>query len=237
MARTFVVGVARTVLLLSLVSCSSCSITMTKNDRDTSHQYETLSQWRQSSLAHEGKIFLIGNLDATAGNAICQRLLVLDADDKVKRITLFINSGGGMEQGYMAICNTIGQMRKPVDTVNQAYCMSAACAVHQVATGKRYAYSNAEFLLHEVKLISKNVHSRKVRKKLLEYTKQTSTPRYEQIITQKSNLPEEWFPLTEVPVLFVAQEALEYGFIDEIIDADSSNEEAQSDKPDSADGK
>ena len=57
----------------------------------------------------------------------------------------------------------------------------------------------------------------------------TAGPRYKDLITRKSNLPGPWFPLSEEPIYFTAEQALEYGFIDEILDAGAERESRPAD--------
>jgi ATP-dependent Clp protease protease subunit len=155
---------------------------------------------------------------------ICQKLFVLESDDKVNRITLYINSGGGDDDAYLAIVNTIKNLKKPVDTVNQSYCMSAAMGVYQAATGKRLAYKNSVFLLHAFK--SKSRSSNSDTTKILHMVNDA----YTKIIRAKSDLPADWFPISDVNKIFTADEALRYKFVDEIIQPSQSDQISQTEK-------
>jgi ATP-dependent Clp protease protease subunit len=200
----------RIVFMLLLLFCNNaCTINTTTNHNLA--RYETLSEWVESPLSHSGKIYLTGNIEKTMATLICQKLIVLESDNNVSRITIYINSGGGDDDAFLAIVNTIKSLKKPVDTINQGYCMSAAAGVHQAATGKRLAYKDSFFLLHAFKSKSGSTDSDsgKVVKMV--------NDNYTNIIRAKSALPSEWFPISETNRIFASKEALEYKFIDEII--------------------
>lgn len=195
MKSGFEAAIMQVCILLVLIGCSSCTINTTNH---YSPPNETLTEWAGSPLSHSGKVFLNGNIEKSMATIICQKLFILDMDEKVDRITLYINSGGGEDYAYMA-----------VDTVNQGYCMSAAVGVHQAATGKRFAYKNSLFLLHAFKSRSSNSDS----ERLVKMVNQNFT----EIIRGRSELPADWFPLSGTNRICTADEALGYKLVDEII--------------------
>jgi ATP-dependent Clp protease protease subunit len=216
MRRKVTIAVKWFLSMLLLMSCSSCgSINVVENWCYNESFYE----WEQSSLARSGKIFLTEGISTATAKVICQKLFALDRDDGIERITLYINSQGGDEQAYIAICDTIDLLQKPVDTVNQAYCLSAACAVHQSATGKRFAYPDAVFGIHTVMSTEKT----KDGKQMLERARSLYTKK----IRQHSKLPYDWFPLSNRMRYFNAKEALEYEFIDEVLSSNSDEQDIQ----------
>jgi ATP-dependent protease ClpP protease subunit len=173
-----------------------------------SWRYEPISEWVRSPAALAGRIVLYGDVNSPAAQAVCERLHILAEMENVERITIYINSKGGSVDGYLPIVNTIHQVKKPIDTVNHGFCASAACVVHQSATGKRLASRNAIFGLHALRQASHGAD------KLLAIEQS----RYTVIIRKKSNLPSEWFPLPNEFIHLSTEEALEYEFIDGVIE-------------------
>jgi ATP-dependent Clp protease protease subunit len=129
----------------------------------------------------------------------------------VDRITLLINSLGGEAAAFRVIHNALRLTHKQVDAVNIGNCYSAACAVFASGTGKRYAYANSHFMVHRPQMpngVPKEV------KDMFDFEVQT----YESVIKRQGHLPGEWFPLSDKDRFFTAQQALEYQFVDQIID-------------------
>ena len=96
------------------------------------------------------KIFLWGEVDDQSAENIVSKLLYLEAADPGKKITLFINSPGGMITSGYSILDTMNLISSPVSTV----CMGLAASMGSLLLsagkkGERYIYPLGEVLIHQ----------------------------------------------------------------------------------------
>lgn len=103
-----------------------------------------------SRLMRDRIILLGSEIDEDVANIIIGQMLILDAENPDKDITLYINSPGGSVFDGMAIYDTMQFLRAPVSTVciGQAASMASfllACG----APGKRYVLPNARIMIHQ----------------------------------------------------------------------------------------
>ena len=153
--------------------------------------------------------------DVSASVVIAQ-LLFLEADDPDKDIQLYINSPGGSVTAGMGIYDTMQYIKCDVSTVCVGMAASmGAFLLSGGAKGKRFALPNAEIMIHqpsggaqgqatEIKIVAE--HILKTRQKLNE------------ILAANTGQPLEVIQAdTERDNFMSAQEAKEYGLIDEIL--------------------
>jgi len=171
-----------------------------------------ISEWTESAEAAKGCIFINEYLDSRLAQEVADKIMALDQCKEVDRITLLINSLGGETVAFRVIHNALRLTQKPVDVVNIGNCYSAACAVFASGTGKRYAYANTHFMVHRPQM---PYDTSKAVREMLDFEVQM----YEASIRKGGHLPAEWFPLTHRERFFTAQQALEYRFIDQIINS------------------
>ncbi len=103
-----------------------------------------------SRLLRERVVFLSGELDHAGGNAIVAQLLLLEAEDPRRDISLYINSPGGSPTAMFAIYDAMQALEPDVATwcLGQAASAGATLLASGVA-GKRHALPNARILLHQ----------------------------------------------------------------------------------------
>ena len=103
-----------------------------------------------SRLLKERVIFLVGPIDDHVANVIVAQMLVLEAENPEKDISLYINSPGGVVTAGMAIYDTMQYIRPDVSTicVGQAASMGALLLASG-AKGKRYALPNSRVMIHQ----------------------------------------------------------------------------------------
>ena len=169
-----------------------------------------------SRLLKERIIFLGEEVNDVSASVIVAQLLFLEADDPDKDIQLYINSPGGSVTAGMAIYDTMQYIKCDVSTV--CIGMAASMGAFLLAggkKGKRFALPNAEIMIHqpsggaqgqatEIQIAAE--HILKIRKKLNE------------ILAANTGQPLEVIQRdTERDNFMSAQQAKEYGLIDEVI--------------------
>ena len=162
-----------------------------------------------SRLLKDRIVFLGGPVTDQVANVIIAQLLFLEHEDPKKDITLYVNSPGGVVTAGLAIYDTMQHIKPDVSTI----CVGMAAG----KKGKRFALPNSEILLHQVlggaegQAIEVEIAARqilKIKDKLNQVlAKHTSQP-----ISKIEKDTDRDFYMT-------AQEAKEYGLIDEIIKA------------------
>lgn len=169
-----------------------------------------------SRLLKDRIIFLGDQVnDATAGLVVAQ-LLFLEADDPDKDIHLYINSPGGSITAGMAIYDTMQYIKPDVSTI----CIGMAASMGAFllaagAKGKRYALPNSEIMIHQPlggaqgQATDIEIHAKRIVK-----IKQTLN----EILSERTGQPLEKIKMdTERDNFMTAQEAKEYGLIDEVV--------------------
>lgn len=171
-----------------------------------------------SRLLKERIIFVNGPVEDGMSMLICAQLLFLEAENPKKEINMYINSPGGVVTSGMAIYDTMQYIHSPVSTL----CMGQACSMGSLlltagATGKRYALPNARVMVHQpsggfqgqASDIERHAQDIiKMKRRLNEiYVKHTGRD-YETI---ERTLDRDHF--------MTAQEALEFGLIDRVIES------------------
>jgi ATP-dependent Clp protease protease subunit len=151
-------------------------------------------------------------------NAICAKLLLLAAEDPERDIYLYINSPGGSITAGMAIYDTMQYIQPDVVTVGMGMAASMGQFLLSSGTkGKRFATPHTRVLLHqplgglggtasEIKIQADLILSMK--QQMAEITAEQTDKTVEQILADGDR--DHWF---------TAPEALEYGFIDNIVTA------------------
>ena len=172
-------------------------------------------------LLKERIIFLGSDVRDDNANAICAQMLLLAAEDPDKDIWLYINSPGGSITAGMAIYDTMQFIQPDVATIAMGMAASMGQFLLSSGTqGKRYATPHARVMMHQpsggiggtatdVRINAQLIlHMKNV---LAELTAAQTGKDIEQINNDADR--DRWF---------TAPEALEYGFIDHVVEkADS----------------
>lgn len=101
-----------------------------------------------SRLLDSRIIMLSGEVNDDMAELIVAQLLYLDGMDNTQRISLYINSPGGLVSAGLAIYDTMKCIKSPVDT----YCMGIAASMGAflLSSGDvRYCMPNAEVMIHQ----------------------------------------------------------------------------------------
>ena len=169
-----------------------------------------------SRLLKDRIIFLGEEVTDVSANLIVAQLLFLEAEDPGKDIHLYINSPGGSVSAGLAIYDTMRYIKCDVSTI----CLGMAASMGAFllscgAKGKRYALPNAEIMIHqplggaqgqatEIQIAAE--HILKTKKKLNQILADNSGKTLEEV--EKDTDRDNWLS---------ADEAKEYGLIDEVI--------------------
>jgi ATP-dependent Clp protease protease subunit len=172
-----------------------------------------------SRLLKERIVMLNGPVEDNMANLIVAQLLFLESENPDKDISLFINSPGGVVTAGMSIYDTMQFIKPAVKT----YVMGQACSMGSLlaqagAEGKRYMLPNARHMIHQPsggaggQATDMEIQVNeiiKMKKNLTEiYVKHNS----------KGKTFEELSADMERDKFMSAEEALEYGLIDKIVD-------------------
>lgn len=103
-----------------------------------------------SLLLKERIIMLTGEIDDTLSEIVCSELIFLNAKDQELSISIYIDSPGGSVTAGMAIYDVMKAIEAPIKTIGLGLCASmAAFLLSSGDKGYRYAYPNAEIMIHQ----------------------------------------------------------------------------------------
>ena len=169
-----------------------------------------------SRLLKDRIIFLGEEVNETTASLVVAQLLFLESEDPGKDIHLYINSPGGMVTAGMAIYDTMQYIKCDVSTICIGMAASMGSFLLSGGTkGKRYAMPNSEIMIHqpsggaqgqatEIQIAAE--HILKIRTRL------------NQILAENTGQPLDVIRIdTERDNFMSAEEAKEYGLIDEVI--------------------
>ena len=175
-----------------------------------------------SRLLKDRIIFLGEDVNPASASLIIAQLLFLESEDPDKEIYLYINSPGGSITDGMGIIDTMNYIKCPVITI----CVGLAASFGAVLLangekGKRFATPNSEILIHQPLIggqgggISGQATEIKIHADHMIRTRE----KLNKLLSEKTGQPIEVIERdTERDHYMTAQEALEYGLIDGIMD-------------------
>ena len=168
-----------------------------------------------SRLLKDRVVFLGSAIDDQVANAVVAQLLFLETDNPDADINLYINSPGGSVTAGMAIFDTMNYIKCPVRTVCVGLAASMGAFLLMAGEkGKRLALPNSEVMIHQPsggasgQATDVTIHA--------EWLLRTKN-KMNGLMAQMTGQPLEKIALdVERDHFMSAQEALEYGIIDEI---------------------
>ena len=172
-----------------------------------------------SRLLKDRIIFLGEDVNSTTASLVVAQLLFLESEDPDKEISLYINSPGGSVTDGLAIVDTMNYIKCPVSTT----CIGLAASFGAVllangAKGKRYATPNAEILIHQPLIGGHGISGQTTDIKIHADQMIKTRERLNKILSETTGQPlERIMEDTERDHYMTAEEALEYGLIDEIL--------------------
>ncbi len=175
-----------------------------------------------SRLLKDRIIFLSEDVNQTSASLVIAQLLFLESEDPEKEISLYINSPGGSVTDGLGIIDTMNYIKCPVTTICIGMAASMGALLLTSGTkGKRFATPNSEILIHQPLIggqgggISGQTTEIKIQAEQMIKTRE----RINKIISQTTGKSIEQVEKdTERDHYMTAEEALEYGLIDGIMD-------------------
>jgi ATP-dependent Clp protease protease subunit len=170
-----------------------------------------------SRLLKERVIFLVGQVEDHMANLVVSQLLFLEAENPEKDIHLYINSPGGSVTAGMSIYDTMQFIKPKVNTI----CIGQACSMGAFLLsagepGKRFCLPNSRVMIHQPSGGAQGqatdilIHAENIK---------DTKDRLNGILAHHTGKPVETVAAdTERDNFMNAQQALEYGLIDEVLE-------------------
>jgi ATP-dependent Clp protease protease subunit len=169
-----------------------------------------------SRLLKERIVFLAGPINDVVANSIIAQLLFLASKDPKRDIQIYINSPGGSVTAGLAVYDTMQYVKCPISTVCIGLAASMAATLLAAGTkGKRFALPNSEILLHQVMggVTGEAVEIEITAKQIVRIKDKLNRILAKHTGQSLEKLEKD----TDRDFYLSAQEAKEYGLIDEVI--------------------
>jgi ATP-dependent Clp protease protease subunit len=171
-----------------------------------------------NKLFEERIIFLGAPIDDVVANDVIAQLIVLESNDPDRDILIYINSPGGSFTALTAIYDTLQFVRPEIQTYCMGQAASAAAVLLAAGTkGKRFALNNSRILIHQpsggtegaMQISDLDIQAKEIlRMRAL----------MEDILARHTGQPlERIHDDVERDKIFTAEQAKEYGLVDEVI--------------------
>ena len=170
-----------------------------------------------SRLLNDRIVILNDEVNSATASVVVAQLLYLESQDPTKDISLYINSPGGSVTDGFAIYDTMNYIKCDVSTICMGMAASmGAFLLSSGAKGKRIALPNSTIMIHQPlggykgQATDMEIHTK--------YMLDTKA-RLNQILSENTGKPLDVIKNdTERDNFMTAQQAMEYGFIDKVID-------------------
>ena len=173
-----------------------------------------------SRLLKDRIIMLSGPIEDEMANSIVAQLLFLDAQDSTKDIYLYINSPGGVVTSGMAIYDTMNFIKADVQTIVIGMAASmASVLVSSGAKGKRFGLPHSQVLIHQP---SGGAQGQQTEIEIAATEILKTRKMLNGILAKNSGQPIEKIQAdTERDQYLTAQEAVDYGLLDGVMENNS----------------
>ena len=169
-----------------------------------------------SRLLKERVVFLVGPVDDPVANVVVAQLLFLESENPDKDINLYINSPGGNVSSGLAIYDTVQFIKPDVSTI----CVGIAASMGALllaggAKGKRYCLPHSRLMIHQPsggaygQATDIDIHAREILR---------LRERLNEVLAAHTGQPLEKIAVdTERDNFMGAEEAVEYGLVDQVL--------------------
>ncbi|MBX9835868.1 MAG: ATP-dependent Clp endopeptidase proteolytic subunit ClpP [Burkholderiaceae bacterium] len=169
-----------------------------------------------SRLLKERVIFLVGEVNDQTANLVVAQLLFLESENPEKDISFYINSPGGSVTAGMAIYDTMNFIKPDVSTLCCGFAASMGAFLLAAGTkGKRFSLPNSKVMIHQVlggargQATDIEIHARDILR---------TKDQMNRILAERTGQSLEKVQRdTERDYFLTADEAKDYGLIDEVI--------------------
>ncbi len=176
-----------------------------------------------SRLLKDRIVFIGAGIDDQLANVVVAQLLFLESEDPERDIYLYINSPGGVITAGMAIYDTMQFIRPDVATICLGQCASMAAVLLAAGTpGKRRALAHSRVLMHQPlggfrgQASDIEIHANEIMRVKAELNK---------VLAEHTGQSLEKIAKdTDRDYIMTAQESLEYGVVDEILNNNRPSE-------------
>jgi ATP-dependent Clp protease protease subunit len=182
-----------------------------------------------SRLLKDRIIFLGGAIDDDVSNLIVAQMLFLEAEDPEKDINLYINSPGGSITAGMAIFDTMQYIRSDVRTI----CIGMAASMGAFllaagAKGKRVVLPNSEVLIHQPLIGGHGLSGQATEIEIHARQLLRTKAKMNRILAETTGQPLEKVEKdTERDYYMTAEEAKDYGLVDQIYEKSEETKETK----------
>ena len=173
-----------------------------------------------SRLLNDRIIILSEEVNNTTASLVIAQMLFLEGQDPEKDISFYINSPGGVITAGMAIYDTMQYIKYDVSTICMGMAASMGAFLLSSGTkGKRLALPNSEILIHQPLIAGGGISGQctdiKIHSDHMVYTRN----KLNEILSKNTGKPLDVIERdTERDNYLTAQEAMEYGLIDKVIE-------------------
>jgi ATP-dependent Clp protease, protease subunit len=170
-----------------------------------------------NKLFEERIIFLGVQIDDASANDVMAQLITLESIDPDRDILMYINSPGGSMTSMMAIYDTMQYIQPEIQTFCLGQAASAAAVLLAAGTrGKRMALPNSRILIHQPAVESGYGQSSDLEIQAREILRMRTA--MERVIAAHTGKDEDQVRRdVERDKFFTAEEAKEYGLVDEVL--------------------
>lgn len=173
-----------------------------------------------SRLLTDRIIILSEEVNNTTASLVIAQMLFLEGQDPEKDISFYINSPGGVITAGMAIYDTMQYIKCDVSTICMGMAASMGAFLLSAGTkGKRFALPNSEILIHQPLISGSGISGQctdiKIHSDHMVYTRK----KLNEILAKNTGKPLDVIERdTERDNYLTAEEAMEYGLIDKVIE-------------------
>ena len=169
------------------------------------------------------KVFLVGEVNDDSCNELIKQLLYMEGEDNTKPITLFINSPGGNVNSGLAVYDTIRLMKSPVTAIVMGIAASMGSIILLACDAdKRFMLPSSKIMIHDCSWGDRNFRGMKPHEveEELKQLKGTNERLLSIIAERTGKSVRQVSKVTMHDKYFDADEAIEFGLVSAVLDAD-----------------
>lgn len=192
---------------------------LSDDKQDSDNKKQPLAEMMRRKFLEERKIFFWGEVNDRSARAATEQLLYLEATDPGKEISIYLNSPGGSITAGMAVYDTMKLITSPIRVVVVGLAASmGSIFLCGGAKGRRYLYPHARVLIHQP-LIMGTMRGAAVDIHIQAQEMEKLREEMNRILSEASGQPLERIQKdTDRDFYLNAEEAIEYGLADKIVD-------------------